>query len=193
MGQGDIQMEYVEALRDIQQINAIKRYLKKNSERDYVLFVIGINTGLKISELLSIKVGDLLSQTPGIKDYYVLPPKEGKREIYLNETVKKVVSHYIQCSTLDREDYLFLSKKTKLPITRQQAYRVIHQAAKNAGITGKIGTNSLRKTFGYHAYKRGVAISLLQKHFNHSSPSETLKYLGISKDEKIRTQIDVRL
>lgn len=186
-------MEYVEALRDIKQINAIKRYLKKSSERDYVLFVLGINTGLKVTELLSIKVQDLMTEECVIKDFYTLSPAEANKEIFLNETVKKIVSQYIQCANLKRDDYLFMSKKTKLPITRQQAYRVIHQAAEKVGIKGNIGTNSMRKTFGYHAYKRGVAISLLQKHFNHSSPSETLKYLGISRDEIIKTQIDVRL
>ncbi|RZT23423.1 tyrosine-type recombinase/integrase [Fictibacillus sp. BK138] len=188
-------MEYVEALRDIKQINAIKRYLKRQSERDYVLFVFGINTGLKITELLTIKVEDLMTELNGIKDYYSWIPKEGesKKEIFLNETVQKILHQYILNANLKSDDFLFLSKKTKLPITRQQAYRIISCAADQVGIQGKIGTNSLRKTFGFHAYKRGVAISLLQKHFNHSNPSETLKYLGISKDENIKTQIDVRL
>ncbi|MET3729197.1 site-specific recombinase XerD [Fictibacillus halophilus] len=186
-------MEYVEALRDIKEINAIKRYLKKNSVRDYVLFVLGINTGLKITELLCMQVKDLLSEDLVVHDFYSVPNKDGNKEVFLNETVKKIITQYVECAELKREDFLFLSKKTKLPITRQQAYRVIHQAAEHAGIKGKIGTNSLRKTFGYHAYKRGVAISLLQRHFNHSSPSETLKYLGISREDPIKTQIDVRL
>lgn len=188
-------MEYVEALRDIKQINAMKRYLKKHSERDYVLFVFGINTGLKITEILEIKVGDVLGDDGYIKDFYLLPHKESKttKEVYLNQKVKRAILHYIQSRQLNREDYLFQSAKTKKPITRQQAYRIIHRAAEVVGIQGKIGTNSMRKTFGFHAYKRGVAISLLQKYFHHSSPSETLKYLGISKDEKIKTEIDVNL
>jgi site-specific recombinase XerD len=157
--------------------------------------VFGINTGLKITEMLSIKVEDILTEPSLIKDYYSMVTKESEatKEVYLNETVKKILLHYIQSADLKREDYLFLSKKTKMPITRQQAYRIISRAADSVGIKGKIGTNSLRKTFGFHAYKRGVAISLLQKHFNHSSPSETLKYLGISKNEDMKTQIDVRL
>jgi site-specific recombinase XerD len=188
-------MEYVEALRDIKQINAIKRFLKKQSDRDYVLFVFGINTGLKITEMLSIKVEDIMTEQSCIKSYYSWVPKDGEstKEVFLNETVQKILFLYIQSANLKSEDYLFLSKKTKMPITRQQAYRIISQAAAQVGIKGKIGTNSLRKTFGFHAYKRGVAISLLQKHFNHSNPSETLKYLGISKNEDIKTQIDVRL
>jgi site-specific recombinase XerD len=186
-------MEYVEALRDIKQINAIKKYLKKHSERDYFLFVFGINTGLKITEMLDIKVGDILSKEEGVKNFYLYPHHETLKEVYLNHKVKLALQHYVESSKLTNEDFLFKSSKTDKPITRQQAYRIIHQAAVAIGIEGKIGTNSLRKTFGFHAYKRGIAISLLQKHFNHSTPSETLKYLGISKDEKIKTEIDVNL
>lgn len=159
-------MEAVEALKDIKQINAMKRFLKKHSERDYVLFVFGINTGLKITELLNITVGDVLEKDGTIKSF-ILP-----REVYLNQKVKKALLHYIQDHHLNSEDYLFQSGKKGKPITRQQAYRIIHQAAEAVGIKGKIGTHSMRKTFGYHAYKRGVAISLLQKYFNHATPSE---------------------
>ncbi|MFT4416767.1 tyrosine-type recombinase/integrase [Fredinandcohnia humi] len=188
-------MEYVEALRDIKEINAMKRYLKKHSERDYVLFVFGINTGLKITEMLDIKVGDVLGKEGSIKDFFLPPSKESKttKEVYLNQKVKKAIHHFIQINQFDNEHFLFQSAKTKNPITRQQAYRIIHDAAVAVGIQGKIGTNSMRKTFGFHAYKRGVAISLLQKQFHHATPSETLKYLGISKEESIRTEIDVNL
>jgi site-specific recombinase XerD len=185
-------MEYVEALRDVKDIQAIKRYLKKHSERDYLLFVFGINTGLKITEMLPITVQDLMEEN-SIKTFYLFPHKEISQEIYLNQKVKKAIHDYIHSQHLNKEDFLFKSNKTGQPITRQQAYRIIHQAAVEVGIKGKIGTNSMRKTFGFHAYKRGIAISLLQKHFHHSTPSETLKYLGISKNEPIRTEIDVNL
>jgi site-specific recombinase XerD len=184
-------MEYVEALRDTKQINAIKKYLKKHSERDYLLFVFGINTGLKITEMLDIKVGDVLEES--VKNFYCYSHHEMMKEVYLNSKVKQAILHYVQSEQLMFDNYLFKSTKTDKPITRQQAYRIIHHAAEAIGIEGKIGTNSMRKTFGYHAYKRGIAISILQKHFNHSTPSETLKYLGISKEEKIRTEIDVNL
>lgn len=186
-------MEYVEALRDVKQINAIKKYLKKHSERDYLLFIFGINTGLKITEMLEIRVADVLENDHTAKNFYQYSHLDTMKEVYLNQKVKKALFHFVQTNQLDTEDYLFKSNKTEKPITRQQAYRIIHQAAEAIGIEGKIGTNSMRKTFGYHAYKRGVAISILQKHFNHSTPSETLKYLGISKEEKIKTEIDVNL
>lgn len=187
----DLCLEFVEAIRDRKMINAIKKYLKNHSERDYLLFVFGINTGLKITELLNVKLSDVMTNEGVPKDFYQLPDSE--KEIYLNTKVKVALLQYVKLNQLSPDDYLFQSSKTKKPITRQQAYRIIQQAAKAVGIQGKIGTNSLRKTFGFHAYKRGVAISLLQKYFNHSTPSETLRYLGISKDEKIRTEIDVNL
>lgn len=188
-------MEVVEALKDISQIEAMKKYLKEHSQRDYLLFVIGINTGLKITELLSMKFEDVLNEDGTVKEFYALPVKDEKfkQDIYLNTKVKEALLDYVQSIGVKRENYVFQSNKTPNSITRQQAYRVIHNAAEAVGIVGKIGTNSMRKTFGFHAYKRGIAIALLQKHFHHATPSETLKYLGISKDESFKTEIDVDL
>lgn len=187
-------MEYVEAIRDLKQIQAMKKVLKKHSERDYLLFIFGINTGLKISELLKLKVSDVIDSKGMILEYLTLKDDEGNcLEIYLNNKVKKAIKDYLNVTNYDSTMFLFKSPKTQQPITRQQAYRVIHDAAEEVGITTKIGTHSLRKTFGYHAYKQGVAISLLQKYFHHSTPSETLKYIGVSKVEKIKTVIDVNL
>ncbi|MGM9926527.1 MAG: tyrosine-type recombinase/integrase [Bacillus sp. (in: firmicutes)] len=188
-------MEYVEALKDMKDINEMKKVLKKHSERDYVLFVVGINTGLKLTEMLNLQVMDIQDDKGNMKKFLLIEAKEGceSKRVFINNQVKKAVRHFIKEKQLQSKDYLFSSIKTKQPISRQQAYRVIHDAAVEAGIEGKIGTNSMRKTFGYHAYKKGVAISLLQKFFHHTSRSETLKYLGIDKDEVILTEIDVNL
>lgn len=188
-------MEVVEALKDISQIEAMKKYLKEHSQRDYLLFVIGINTGLKITELLSMKFEEVLREDGTVKEFYSLPVKDEKfkQDVYLNTKVKEALLDYAQSIDVKRENYVFQSNKTTNSITRQQAYRVIHSAAEAVGIVGKIGTNSMRKTFGFHAYKRGIAIALLQKHFHHATPSETLRYLGISKEEEFKTEIDVDL
>ncbi|WP_019241554.1 MULTISPECIES: tyrosine-type recombinase/integrase [Bacillus] len=187
-------MEYVEALRDIKDINAMKKTLKKHSERDYVLFVLGINTGLKLTEMLPLQIKDFLNEKGEFKTFLHLDFKEGiNKEVYLNKQVRIAFQHFVKEKQLESEDYLFASNKTRLPISRQQAYRIIHDAAVQVGLKGKFGTNSMRKTFGFHAYKRGVAISLLQKYFHHSSRAETLKYIGISKDEILKTEIDVNL
>ncbi|MFC4320865.1 tyrosine-type recombinase/integrase [Litchfieldia salsa] len=186
-------MEYVEALKDLKQIRKIKNMLWKQSKRDYLLFVIGINTGLKISELLSLKVRDLMDENGHIKPFLELPTKQHPLPSYINKQVEKALNSYLPISNIGYDDYLFKTPKSTQPISRQQAYRIINKAAKNCDIPGKIGTHSLRKTFGYHAYKKGVAISILQKMFNHSSSTETLKYLGIDKNNKMKTEIDVDL
>ena len=79
-------------------------------------------------------------------------------------------------------EWLFNSKKYNHPITRVQAYRIIVNACKQAGILDNIGTHTLRKTFGYHFYKATKDIALLQYIFNHSSPAITLRYIGINQD-----------
>lgn len=90
-------------------------------------------------------------------------------------------------------DYLFKSRKYDKPITRQQAYRIINSAAKEVGIQERIGTHTIRKTFGYHAYQKGIAISLIQSVYGHSSTTETLRYIGIDKQDRQPIKIDVNL
>ncbi len=187
-------MEYVDPIRDIDKINAIKRNLQQKSPRDFLLFVIGINTGIRVSDLLSLKVGDVV-ENGQIKEFlYVTEGKEGVRKaFYINRNVRDALADYLKRGEFMEDDYLFKSKKDRLPITRQQAYRIINSAAKEVGITAKIGTHTLRKTFGYHAYKKGIAISILMEIFHHHSPAETMRYLGIDKNEKQLVKVDVNL
>lgn len=87
----------------------------------------------------------------------------------------------------DDDDYVFASRQGGgKPITRVQAYRILNDAAKRAGIyekIGGIGTHSLRKTFGYRLYENGVDITRIMSILNHSSERETLRYIGITADE----------
>lgn len=187
-------MRCVDPLKDTESINAIKEVLRKRSQRDLLLFVLGINTGLKISDLLALKVKDVWDGEKGKEFLFIQDEKSGEQTaFYLNSKVKKELKKYFTLSKLDERDYLFKSKKGSLPITRQQAYRIIKNAAKEAGIAGKIGTHTLRKTFGYHAYRKGIAISILMKIFNHRSSTETLRYIGIDKNEKQLVKVDVNL
>lgn len=79
-------------------------------------------------------------------------------------------------------DWLFPSQRGCKPISRVQAYRIICNACLKAGITAKIGTHTLRKTFGYHFYNKTKDVALLQCIFNHSAPSVILRYIGINQD-----------
>lgn len=187
-------MEYVEPIRDVESINAIKEVLQKQSQRDLLLFVLGINTGIRISDLLSLKIEDIWDGM-GIKEFLFLKEttSDETKAYYLNNNVKLAVENYLKTYDFRESDFLFKSKKNNQPITRQQAYRIINTAAKEVGIEGKIGTHTLRKTFGYHAYRKGIAISILMGIYHHHSPSETLRYIGISNNEKPLIKLDVNL
>ncbi|MFE8697194.1 tyrosine-type recombinase/integrase [Cytobacillus sp. FJAT-53684] len=187
-------MEYVDPIRDIDKILAIKENLRKQSSRDLLLFVLGINTGIRVHDLLSLKVIDVWDGSSVREFLYVSDEKsEEKKGYYINNQVKMALENYLAALELTESDYLFKSKKNNLPITRQQAYRIINHAAKEVGISGKIGTHTLRKTFGYHAYRKGIAISILMAIYNHQTPAETLRYLGIEKNDKHLIKLDVNL
>ncbi|WP_025027918.1 tyrosine-type recombinase/integrase [Caldalkalibacillus mannanilyticus] len=187
-------MEFVEPIKEIKTIKQIQKILQERSTRDYLFFVLGINTGILVSHLLKMKVKDVYDGIH-IREYFVLQEdkKSAEKYFYLNEKVRKALEDYFHESGLKEEEYLFKSQKNNLPITRQQAYRIINKVAREAGVSSPIGTHTLRKTFGYHAYRKGVAISLLQSIFHHATRAETLRYIGIQKEEVFKVQIDVNL
>lgn len=181
-------MEFVEPIKNIDDINAIKEVLRRQSQRDVLLFVLGINTGLRVSELLSLKVEDVCNGGD-IKEFLYIE----ERAFYLNNSVKSELEKYLALFDFEGSDYLFKSKKDNHPITRQQAYRIINRAAKEVGIEGNIGTHTLRKTFGYHAFRKGISISILKDIFHHQSPAETLRYIGIEDHGNHPIKVDVNL
>ncbi|MEK3852995.1 tyrosine-type recombinase/integrase [Cytobacillus sp. FSL H8-0458] len=194
-------MEYVDPIKDIKSINKIKEILKKQSQRDLLLFVLGINTGIRVSDLLSLRISDV-SDGKEIKEFiYIDDLNNGaesknsneQKAYFVNNSVKKELKKYFSQHDFTECDFLFKSKKNNQPITRQQAYRIINSAAKEAGIQGKIGTHTLRKTFGYHAYRKGIAISIIMSIYNHHSSAETLRYLGIERGQKQLIKVDVNL
>lgn len=191
---GGYNVECVEPIKDVESIENIRKVLAKSSQRDLLLFVLGINTGIRISDLLTLKVSDVWEEGQVKEFLYLYDEKRQEGNLhYLNRKVREELEKYITLTPLKENDYLFKSQKDDLPITRQQAYRIINQAARDAGILGKVGTHTLRKTFGYHAFRAGVAISLLMKIFHHYSPAETLKYIGVDKEETNYIKIDVNL
>ena len=143
---------------------------------------------------MHLKVEDVWDGKQAKDFLYVVDEIDGETQaFYLNKQVKDAIQTYLQSIVYKPSDYLFKSKKNDLPITRQQAYRIINHVAKEAGVEGNIGTHTLRKTFGYHAYKKGVAISIIMSIFKHHSSTETLKYIGIDKNEENIIQVDVNL
>jgi len=186
-------MEFVEPLRSLNAIDRMKRVLKSRSLRDYTLFVLGIYTGLRISDILLLRVHDVADRAGKklvVKDRIALREKKTKKAkiIVLNKDAKSALRVYLAATTPKDEDPLFVSAKrapdnSLRPIGRWQAYKVLNRAAREAGIRDRIGTHTLRKTFGYWNYRKGFDIVLLQKIFNHSSPAVTLHYIGFTQDE----------
>ena len=171
-------MKKVEPIRDVDKIKKMKDILLKQDYRDYLLFSLGINTGFRISDILQLKVEDVKDKT----HIEITEEKTGKIKRQFINGIKDDINKYI----LDMKDYeyLFQSRKgTNKPISRVQAYRILRKAADKLGIN-KVGTHTLRKTFGYHHYQRNKDVAMLQQLFNHSSPSVTLDYIGISQDEQ---------
>lgn len=182
-------MELVEPIRSKVQLNSLKKYLRGQNLRDYLLFVLGINSGLRISDLLKLTVEDVRD-----KDRIIIrEQKTGKmKDFPLGESSKKAIQEYLK-STGVKDGYLFVSRKGVNPITRIQAYRILNEAAQRVGIKEAVGTHTLRKTFGYHAYQNGVDITRIQKLLNHSAPSVTLAYIGITKEELDNVYITLNL
>lgn len=169
-------MNEVQPIRDPQKIEEVKNILKKKSYRDWFLFVMGINTGLRISDLLVLKVKDVKN-----KEHITIREKKTDKDkrFKVKSGLRAIIRDYIK--GMDDEDYLFPSQKTGKPIQRVQAYKILNGAAKEAGLD-EIGTHTMRKTFGYHFYKKTKDVALLQEMFNHSAPSITLRYIGINQD-----------
>lgn len=169
-------MNEVQPIRSKQKIEELKVELKKQGYRDYMLFTLGINLGLRISDLLELKVKDVKDRT----HIEVQEQKTKKNKMFLiNNELKKEVDKYIQ--NMQDEDYLFKSQKTDKNIGRVQAYRILNSAAQKLELES-IGTHTLRKTFGYWHYQKYKDVAILQNIFNHSTPSITLKYIGINQD-----------
>ena len=185
----------VEPIRDKNKIKAMKAILKSTSIRNYLLFTLGINSGLRISDLLKLKISDVSNGK--IKDnIYIREQKTNKEKVFeVNKSSKDAIKEYLtSLGKYEIDWYLFKSREgNNKPISRMQAYDILNDAAKLCGITDKIGTHTLRKTFGYHARINGVDISIIQDIFNHSSPGITKRYIGISQDEKKQVYLDLNL
>lgn len=170
-------MKEVQPIRDFDKIEQMKTELLKRSYRDYFLFVFGIHSGLRISDILKLKVKDVRNKNHiSMKEEKTDKEKRFKINYELQEEIEK----YIQ--NMDEEEYLFKSKKTNKPIQRVQAYKILNDTAKKIGLE-EIGTHTLRKTFGYWFYQQTKDIAILQKIFNHSAPSITMRYIGIEQDQ----------
>ncbi|MGE6618519.1 site-specific integrase [Bacillus mycoides] len=169
-------MNFVQPIRDPEQIQQIKEYLKEKNARNYILFVMGINTGLRIGDILKLKVGDVQGSHISMREM-----KTGKQKrIQITASLKRELRWFNEGREVG--EYLLRSRKGKnRPIGRSMAYKILKSTAVEFGLD-EIGTHTLRKTYGYHMYMQTKNIALLMEIFNHSSEKVTLRYIGVNQD-----------
>lgn len=173
-------MNTVEPIRDLDLIQDMADYLKDKRERDYVLFMIGIHQGRRISDILPLKVRDVRNQ-----DYIYLRETKTRKEVRLliNEELKEIIEDYIK----DKKDYEYLFRRERgknKPISRQRVWQILNEAADFFEHKDKIGCHSLRKTFGYWLYQETKDIVSIKELLNQSSDLVASRYIGINQDSK---------
>ena len=185
-------MNFVEPIRDRKKIAQIKNLLRGQKRfRDLLLFVVGINTALRISDLLQLQVNHFLDEQEQIKHrFWIKERKRGKRhEVVINASIREALDEYLAAYPdigKDRNSFVFFSSKMNNyshSIKRGQAWKFITSICREAGLSGNFGTHSLRKTWGYHARMSGVDLALIMHKLNHESIAYTKRYLGITDDE----------
>jgi integrase len=182
----------VEPLKNIKCINKVKQFLLgKDNKRDYMLFVVGVNVGLRIGDLLSLTIGDVLQDDGAVKDKVVMIEEKTnkRREFTINKSAKEAINLYLDTlNEYSLADYLFMSRKgINEPLNTRSAHKIIKSTLRELNISGNYGTHTLRKTFAYHTYINYVKdnpqiLNTLQKMLNHSNQGVTLRYIGITKE-----------
>ncbi len=187
-------MDFVEPIRDKKKISQIKNQLEGAKRyRDLLLFVVGINTALRISDLLQLKIGDFVDDQSNLrKSFSIREEKREKRnQVVINTSISEAFAKYLVAYNnvaSDPDYFVFFSSKRSgpnytRPITRVQAWRVVAEMCQAVGLSGNYGTHTLRKTWGYHARQTGVPLELIMAKLNHSNIAMTKRYLGITDDE----------
>ena len=173
----------VEPIRRLKDVQAIAKMLSDNP-RNHLLFVMGTNNGLRTGDLLRLKVGDVRRLKVG-DALTIMEGKTGKSNILVvNKTIFKSLSLYLDKIKPADEDFLFRSRKGTRPITIQCANNLVKKWTSAVNLRGNYGAHTLRKTWGYvQRTVFGVGFEIICKRFNHSSPSITMRYLGIEDRE----------
>lgn len=192
-----------EPIKDLGDIERIINYLiSQKRYRDYMLFVVGINFGLRVSDLRLLRFCNLINDNLTFKDTFAVFEKKTRntrkvkknRYITVNKAVIEAVTLYLENTPgVKLSDYLFTSQASnngsREPLTRGSIDRILKGIAYDLDLNIRMSTHTLRKTFGYHQMMMSGndprKLLLLSKMFGHSSVAVTLDYIGIT-DEEIR-------
>lgn len=183
-------------VRDPSMVIAIADYLGTHGKatkyklRNRMGWILGCTTGLRISDLLGLKIGDVLNPDGSFVNYLSIREKKTRKhnDPRLGRNAQEAISDYLaSLNSYTLDDYLIMSER-KGKMDETQFYRILVKAADAVGFKGSMGTHTMRKTYGYNAIHNNPndakALIHLQGMFNHSSPSVTLAYCGITRDEE---------
>ena len=170
-------MTIVEPIRDLEHLRMLEDYLAKRSMRDLLMFTIGINCGLRISDIVALNVEDVRD-----KSYIqIVEQKTGKyKKLPINDKLKPMFAMFTKGQKADAPLFTTIFGNR---MNRFGAYYILKTACEAINLPEKVGTHTMRKTFGYHHYQKFKDVALLQMIFNHSSPQITLRYIGINQDQ----------
>lgn len=165
----------------------LQSFQGKYALRDRALFLLGLKTGFRISELLSLKVRNVC-QGAQMKDRVFvarerMKGKSASRTVALHPDARQALQTWIEFAGLSEDDWLFRSQKGG-PISRRQALHVLHQVYDANELTGKLGTHSMRKTFAKRVHERlGNDLLKTQKAMGHARVDSTVAYLSFNESE----------
>lgn len=189
-------MATTQPIRNKHQIRALAEYyMRKGQLRNQVLIILGVHTALRISDLLRLTWDDVYDfKQSHVRAYFdIIEEKTRKtKTVALNKTAVNALAMLARHSA-QKGRFLIENPKTKKAISRIQAYRIIRAAAEALRFQCRVSCHSLRKTFGYHAWKSGVSPAIIMEIYNHSSLAVTRRYLGVTQDEKNSVYLSLEL
>jgi integrase len=173
----------VDPIRKLKDIKAIAQ-LTQDNPRDHLLFVMGINNGLRAGDLVKLKVRDVRYLRVG-DTLTIREGKTGKDNILaVNKTVFKALRNYLEQVQPADEDWVFASRKGNSHIQSQAVSKLVKKWTRAINLRGNYGAHTLRKTWGYQQrVVHGVGFEIICKRYSHSSPAITMRYLGIEDRE----------
>lgn len=189
-------MKVVHPIRDKKQLEAVKGYLRGKNKRDYLLFMVGISSALRISDILTLRVRHVWDGKNVNKFIEINEKKTGKYKRFpTTKNLTKAIKDYLkEYPDKELDEYLFTSRKgNNKPISRQYAARLLNEACDMVGIKERFSTHGMRKTWGYWAFKKGISLDYICIALNHSSVAETKRYLGILQEDLDNLYLEVNL
>ncbi len=197
-------MNTAQPVRNAEDLYRFKEYYRVTcpNKRNYLLVVMGLNTALRISDILKLQWDDVYDfGRQRYKEHLSITEQKTDKNslIFMNHNVREALMEYRQSlaeqgRVIEAGDFLFENSREKEhPISRIQAFRIIKKVAEACQLDGVISCHSLRKTFGYHAWQQGIKPALLMNIYNHSSFQVTVRYLGIEQDDRDNIFRDIDL